>query len=221
MKSNNSRGYKWIVSLSGLSLILFLTIHLSINLLAMVDKNVYNEATDFMQRNFAARTTENILALGFLIHIVLATRQAIADLKKKKDNEKRLSGPHLWGSKNMLILGGLIVCFLSMHLIQVWSKLNTNNYQTEINGVVVNDAYTFVSQLFSNSFFYSLVYIATGIALGLHMRNGFLSALQSLNLKNEQTAKTLRRISFTIGLFFAIGFSSIPVFFLLKNFHVI
>jgi len=212
MKANNTKEYTFIVSLSGLSLILFLTIHLCINLLVIIDKNAYNQATYFMQHNPVAQTTENVLALGFLVHIVLTSHKAISDLKNKKNRDnKKLA------SKDMLIMGGLIICFLTMHLIQFWSKANMNILQTKVNGVVMNDTYTFVCELFTSSLFYCIAYIATGIVLGLHMRNGFQSALSSSQSEKTELNRNIRLISSGIGFFFMIGFSSIPLFFLLKK----
>lgn len=212
MKANNTKGYTFIVSLSGLSLILFLIIHLSVNLLVIIDKNTYNQAIYFMQHNSIAQTTENVLALGFLLHIILASHKAIANLRNK--NNKGEKNP---ASKDMLILGGLIICFLAMHLIQFWSKANINILQTKVNGVVMNDTYTFVSELFTSSPFYCIAYIATGIVLGLHMRNGFQSALSASQSGKAQLNRNIRLISSGIGFFFMIGFSSIPLFFLLKK----
>ena len=67
-----SIGKKFIMSVSGLFLILFLVVHLVVNLLLIFDDsgNLYNMAANFMSTNPAIRLIEPILGLGFLVHIV-------------------------------------------------------------------------------------------------------------------------------------------------------
>ena len=67
-----SIGKKFIMSISGLFLILFLAVHLLVNMLLIFDDSgdLYNVAANFMATNPAIRIIEPLLGLGFLVHIL-------------------------------------------------------------------------------------------------------------------------------------------------------
>ena len=77
-----SIGKKVIMSLSGLFLILFLCIHLSVNLLLLVGPDAFNAGCEFMELPFI-KVIEPILALGFIIHIVWASILTIQNQKAR------------------------------------------------------------------------------------------------------------------------------------------
>jgi len=64
---------KIIMSLLGLFLISFLVVHMSINLLILVDdtRQLFNEAAHFMATNPAIQIFQWVLFLGFVLHIIL------------------------------------------------------------------------------------------------------------------------------------------------------
>ena len=70
----SSIGKKIILSLSGLFLIAFLCVHLALNLLLIVDNSgeLFNIGAHFMATNPIIKIVEPILAIGFIIHIILA-----------------------------------------------------------------------------------------------------------------------------------------------------
>ena len=71
----SSIGKKIILSLSGLFLIAFLCVHLALNLLLIVDNSgeLFNIGAHFMATNPIIKIVEPILAIGFIIHIILAS----------------------------------------------------------------------------------------------------------------------------------------------------
>lgn len=204
MKKEQKTISKLLMQTSGISLVLFLMLHLSVNSLIVIDElcalqgELYNRAIFFMRNNIWASTIENILALGFILHVIVASKQAI---KKLKQREKR-------NSTDMLVLGTLILCFLVMHLIQF--SVKPDFPQVYIDGVAMKDTYTMVSSLFANNPIYNLIYIATGIVLGVHIKRGMGNAFPE-NRWMVQGASIL-------ALLFSIGFAATPMYFLLNVF---
>jgi succinate dehydrogenase / fumarate reductase cytochrome b subunit len=83
MKST-SIGRKILMSLLGLFLMVFLVVHLSINLLLLSsDPSLFNEASHFMATNPVIQTMQYVLALGFILHIVLGILLTIQNNKAR------------------------------------------------------------------------------------------------------------------------------------------
>ena len=70
--SNSSVGRKVVMSLSGLFLILFLTFHMAMNLVAVFSEDAYNMVCEFLGANWYALVGTLVLALGFVVHIIYA-----------------------------------------------------------------------------------------------------------------------------------------------------
>jgi len=68
---NASIGRKFLMSITGLFLVTFIIIHMTVNLLLIFDDSgeLFNIAAHFMATNPLIKIMEPILALGFFIHI--------------------------------------------------------------------------------------------------------------------------------------------------------
>ncbi len=105
---SSSIGKKFLMSLSGLFLILFVGIHAFLNSLLLVGSDVYNEAAHFMATNPLIRVMEPLLALGFVVHIIYAFILELSNYFKRgnvryaKEVRKHQS---TWSSRNMIWLG--------------------------------------------------------------------------------------------------------------------
>jgi succinate dehydrogenase / fumarate reductase cytochrome b subunit len=84
-----------------------------------------------------------------------------------------------------------------------------------VGGVEMHNAYALVSGLFLNRC-YDLLYLAGGILVGLHITHGFWSAFQTIGFSNQIWLKRLKFLAITVGIIFAVGFSYIPLYFLIK-----
>lgn len=223
-----SIGRKVFMSLTGLFLISFLLIHLTLNLFLIFDDsgNLFNQAAHFMATNPIIKIMEPILALGFIIHIIWSGWITLENMKARPIGYA--SGDQLlkwWKpAKNMFILGGMIAIFLVLHILQFWVKMKITgdpllneplNMPLEA-GVEMHNAYALVAGLFKNSVLYDIVYIIGGIFVGLHITHGFWSAFQTIGFNNNNWMKRLKCLANLIGIVFAIGFSAIPLYFLIK-----
>lgn len=221
---NASIGRKVFMSLTGIFLILFLIVHLTVNLFLTFDSTgkLFNEAAHFMATNPFIRIMEPILALGFIIHIIWSGWITLVNMNARPQGyavgDKVLSW---WApSKNMFILGSLILIFLVIHIMDFWVKMRFTGdpLLDKATGLEagVHNSYELVSYLFINNRIYDVLYILGSILLGFHLSHGFWSAFQTIGINNIVWLKRLKNISIFFGYIFAIGFAAIPLYFIIK-----
>ncbi len=68
--SNSSVGRKVVMSVTGIALVLFLTFHMAMNLVALVSANGYNMDCEFLGAHWYALVATVGLAALFVIHII-------------------------------------------------------------------------------------------------------------------------------------------------------
>lgn len=218
-----SIGKKFIMSISGLFLILFLAVHLFVNILLLFDDSgeLYNVAANFMATNPAIGIIEPLLGLGFLVHILWSFVLEYQNWKARpvKYNKKNNTATSSWASRNMLILGALILVFLVIHIINFYWIMRFNPHTMEsvtINGVHMEDSYALVAGKFKTSPVYGAFYVLSAILLGLHLSHGFWSAFHTLGWNNKNWINRLQIIGKVYAIVIAVGFSIIPLYFLIK-----
>jgi succinate dehydrogenase / fumarate reductase cytochrome b subunit len=218
-----SIGRKFLMSITGLFLISFLCIHLTLNLFLTFDDtgNLFNLAAHFMATNPVIRIVEPLLAIGFVVHIIWSGWITLGNMRARP--QKYEYGDQLlswWApAKNMFILGGMVLIFLVIHITNFWVKMKFTGdpllNAVSIGGVEMHNAFALVSNLFRNRA-YDLLYVVGGILVGLHISHGFWSAFQTIGINNHTWLKRLKCLAVTIGIVFAIGFSYIPLYFMIK-----
>lgn len=215
----SSIGQKFFMSITGLFLMLFLCVHLTINsLLLFGDGELFNEAANFMSSNALMKVIEPILALGFILHMIYAGYITIKNQMARPQGYKVASKTKAsWASKNMFILGGLIFVFLVIHLANFFWKIKFGTVATiELDGREMHDVYSMVAGLFKGWWWYDVLYILGAIFLFFHLTHGFWSAFQTIGLNNDRWICRLKTISYVYAIIVAGGFAFIPLYFLIK-----
>ncbi len=216
---NSSIGKKLIMSISGLFLIVFLLVHLSINMFIVVDPSgeLYNAGVHFMGTNPLIKVMEPVLALGFIIHIVYAT---ILTLQNQKATPTKYAVTQktpatTWASKNMYILGAFVLVFIAIHMANFFVKMKITHTCPELPDGG-HDGYRLVTELFINqgmlSYGYCALYVAAAVLLGLHIRHGFWSAFQTIGFNNEIWKKRLFFLATVFAWVIGIGYSILPLY---------
>ncbi|MEG1838835.1 MAG: succinate dehydrogenase/fumarate reductase cytochrome b subunit [Bacteroidaceae bacterium] len=219
--SNSSVGRKVVMSVSGLFLILFLTFHMAMNLVAVFSMEGYNMVCEFLGANWYALAATLVLAAGFLIHIVYAFWLTIqnrtargteryAVVEKPKTVE--------WASQNMLVLGIIVILGLGLHFAQFWYKMQF----AEIIGV--HDLGEFgptagaeYIQLYFSNIVYVILYLVWFVAIWFHLTHGFWSALQTLGWSNKEWFERWKCVSNIFATVIFAGFALVVVFFYAKS----
>jgi len=207
------------MSITGLFLMVFLLVHLTVNLLLLVgDGKIFNLAAHFMATNPVIKIVEPILAIGFIIHILYASIITLMNRSKRPIGyiASSSNGVTTWASKNMYILGGTIFIFLVIHLINFFWKIKFGEVPSiSYNNIEMENAYQLVSGLFISYWWYDIIYIAGAILLGFHLSHGFWAAFQTLGWNNKIWISRLETIAYIYAIVIAAGFSTIPLFFLI------
>lgn len=217
---NASIGRKFLMSITGLFLMLFILVHLSVNMLLIFDDtgDLFNLAAHFMATNPAVIIMEPILGLGFFIHIIWSLLISYQNWRARpvKYDRKSLSVSSTWASRNMFILGTLITVFLVLHIINFFWVIKFDPHSLEKTPEGFEDTYKLVAGLFKTSIEYDIFYIIGAILLGLHLTHGFWSAFQTIGMNNNNWMKRLQWIARIYAVIVAAGFSIIPLYFLIK-----
>ncbi|MHA7110772.1 succinate dehydrogenase cytochrome b subunit [Sunxiuqinia elliptica] len=219
-----SIGRKFLMSVTGLFLMMFIMVHLTINLLLIFDDSgdLFNQGAHFMATNPAIKIMEPVLALGFLVHIIWSLVVSLQNMKARPIGYKQLNNSQssTWASRNMLILGALIFVFLVMHIIQFFWKIKVTGdpllQHVMVGGEEMENTYALVATLFKESLLYSIAYVVGAILLGMHLVHGFWSAFQTIGFANQIWLKRLKVVGAVFAIIIAIGFSVIPLYFQIK-----
>ena len=222
-----SIGRKFLMSITGLFLISFILVHLSLNLLLIFDGSgdLYNMGAHFMATNPGIKLMEPVLAAGFAIHIIWSFAISLENYRARpiKYGKKTASKTKGWASTNMLILGALVLVFLIIHIYNFWYHIKIVKDLEEVTvlqagiPVVMEDAYTLVADLFRSSVIYCLIYIVGAVLLGFHLTHGFWSAFQTIGFNNDIWMVRLKFLANLFAWVVAIGFSLIPLYFMFKS----
>ncbi len=220
---SSSIGKKLLMSLSGLFLITFLVIHLSLNLLLLANDGgeLFNAAAHFMATNPMIKLMEPVLGIGFMVHIIYGGYLNALN-NKARGRSKYASGNNTkdvaWASKNMWVLGLTILAFLIVHIAQFYTKIKFTGdpllaeTHIDIAGVEtqVENTYALVNAAFSQ-LWVVIVYVIGSLGLALHLTHGFWSAFQTLGASNSIWRKRLTCIGIIFAWVIGIGFSLIAV----------
>ncbi|MCX6284755.1 MAG: succinate dehydrogenase cytochrome b subunit [Bacteroidetes bacterium] len=204
------------MALLGIFLLIFLVVHLSINLCLLRSDGGrwFNDAAYFMGTNYVVKTFEVVLFAGFLLHILLGIILQVQNWMSRPVRyavNNKSTTPFL--SKYMIWTGGIIFIFLLIHLMNFYAiKLGWVDGPRMAGGEP--NFYQRAIDLFSQPA-YSLVYILLFIVLGVHLNHAFQAAFQSLGLNFTKYTKCIERFGVAYSIIVPLGFIIIPIYFLL------
>ena len=166
----SSIGRKLVMSISGLALILFLTFHMSMNLVALFSEEAYNAVCEFLGANWYALVASMGLAVLFIVHIIYAFILTLQNRKARgNDRYDVVDKPKgvEWASQNMMALGVIIVLGIFLHLFNFWAKMQLaeiiGQHDLGIDGVTgPTDGAGLIRYTFSNPIFVVLYLIWLG-----------------------------------------------------------
>ncbi len=221
--SNSSVGRKVVMSVTGLALILFLTFHMAMNLVALVSAEGYNMICEFLGANWYALVATVGLAALFVIHIIYAfwltmqNRRARGNIRyevtaKPKNVE--------WASQNMLVLGIIVIVGLGLHLAHFWAKMQLPElmHQLGADADITNAANgVYHIQATFSCWINVVLYLVWLAALWFHLTHGFWSALQSLGWNNQTWIKRWKCVSDIYATIIVLGFAAVVIAFFIKS----
>lgn len=201
----SSIGKKLIMSISGLFLILFLLIHVTVNSLSLISPEAFEKGCEFMALPVITVIVP-ILALGFIIHIIYATVLTLGNLKARGNT--RYAVPHKGASdsfaaKNMFVLGIIVLGVLAFHLTHFWADMQLQEWM----GNEPMDPNGLLGQTFASPWI-TVIYIIWFAALWFHLTHGFWSAFQTIGFNNMIWIKRLKVIAYIVATIIFLGFTA-------------
>lgn len=211
----SSIGRKVAMALSALFLMFFLLQHLAINVLSVVNPDLFNEVSHFMGTNPVVQfLLQPVLIFAVVFHFVMGF---ILELRNKKatgggyfkDNGAANSS---WFSRNMILSGITILAFIVLHFIDFWiPEINTKYIQGDMSGLH-NGEFRYYEELV-HKFVNPLrvgAYVIAFVFLGLHLAHGFTSAFQSVGAASLR--KKLEKVGVVYSLIVPLGFIIIALY---------
>ena len=209
---------KVTMALSALFLILFLIIHLAVNLTSVISESTFNELSHFMGTNPLIQfAMQPVLLAGVIFHFVMGFVLEIQN-KRARGSEKYYAynggANSSWMSRNMIITGVMILLFLGLHLWDFW--VGEMNYKyIQFNEPNPTRYYHELIEKFHEPLRVGM-YVLCFVFLCLHLLHGFQSAFQSMGWKDNARKKLISQVGNWYSYIICGGFIFIALFHYIK-----
>jgi succinate dehydrogenase / fumarate reductase cytochrome b subunit len=197
---------KFVMALAGLFLLLFLPVHLIINLLLLKsDPEPFNEAAHFMATFPVIKIVEIVLFAALIIHFCYGIYLQICNWLSRPigyagGNKSETS----FFSKFMIWTGAAVLTFLVLHFF--------NFYFMKLGLVQGNpeDFYSAAHDLFRIPA-YNIIYLVCFVLLGLHLFHAITSAFQTIGLNHRIWTPVIKVVAWLYALLIPAGFAFISL----------
>jgi len=180
---------KVVMALSGLFLVIFLALHVTINLTSVLSPELFNEWSHFMGYNpIVQYLMQPILILGVVVHFVMGFVLEIQNTRARAHNYVKFKGGtnSSWVSRNMIFSGLVILAFLGLHFYDFWIHEMTYKY-IEVKPEDPTRYYEETVQKFI-PIWRTVIYVISFVLLSMHLWHGFASSFQSIGWNNKYSA---------------------------------
>ena len=215
---NSSIGRKVIMSVTGLALILFLTFHGCMNVVALFSAGAYNQICKLLGSNWYAIAATCGLAALVAIHIIYAFILTFQNRKARGNNKYAITDKPAkveWASQNMLVLGIIVVLGMVLHLYHFWYNMMFAEIMGFSAGHLPSDGFAFIIDTFSNPV-YAVLYVIWICAIWFHLTHGFWSAMQTLGVSGKVWFCRWKVIGFIYTTLLMLGFLVVVLAFAFK-----
>ncbi|MCQ2141806.1 MAG: succinate dehydrogenase cytochrome b subunit [Bacteroidales bacterium] len=227
---NSSIGKKFIQSITGAFLVIFLLLHATINFFSVIDSftgkfgavaadhdlfskgdGLFKLGCDFMSTPIISIMVP-VLALGFVIHIVYGCWLTYQNIKArggyKRYEVASKAAADSWSAKNMLVLGIIILGLIAFHLTHFWAKMQL----PELFGVgnYEDNPYLLLKVTFSK-WWLLLIYIAWFVAVFFHLAHGFWSMFQTVGWSGQTWFKRVKVIGIIVAAILFFMFAAVGI----------
>jgi succinate dehydrogenase / fumarate reductase, cytochrome b subunit len=214
----SSVGKKYVGAVSGIALMLFIIVHLGGNLTMFAGDGgrLFNSYAHHLE---ALGPLLYVAEMGLLAIFVFHAIAGIAvQLDKWKARPKGYAvsatkgGPsrQTLASRSMIVTGLVLLVFLPLHVWMFKFNGGAPHAVVEMHGQPVKNLFSSVVTAFKNPVI-AFGYVAVMGLLGLHLRHGFWSSLQSLGAMSPRLSPAI----YAAGLLFAVamagGFLALPL----------
>ena len=218
--TNSSVGKKLVMSISGCFLVLFILFHMSMNLTMLFSYEGYDAICAFLGANWYALVGTAVLALGVFVHFVYAFILTVDNYRARGKQRYAVTVQEkgvAWASKNMLVLGIIVILGLGLHLVHFWSKMQLveimGHHASVVGGLEVGATSGAALMMITFSKWYNVVlYIVWFAALWFHLTHGVWSMFQTVGWANDTWYPRLKCLANIVATLIFLGFATVAVY---------
>ena len=212
--TSSTIGRKYAMALSAMFLLIFLIMHLSVNLLSVFGNDgPFNGASEFMGYNpLIQYFMQPVLGFAVIFHFVMGF---VLELKNRSARPVRYgvnngAANSTWTSRNMIISGLVVLAFLGLHMYDFWWH--------EINFKYVEgnmpDSARFWPELHAKfaDLWRVVIYVIAFVLLGLHLAHGFQSSFQSVGARHPKYTPVIKAVGTWYSILIPAGFIFIALY---------
>lgn len=210
----NTLTRKLIMAATGLFLVFFLLIHFLGNLQlfepAEQARKGFNAYSAFLTGNPFIKVVSYVLYLSIIFHAIYAL---IITAKNKKTGghyqKDQRSKSSKWASRNMGILGTIVLIFIVVHFQNFWYQYKFGEVGLDPYGN--KDLYQVVVTAFEQGWLVVL-YVVAMIALAYHLIHGISSGIRTLGLFNPKFVRWVNAFAAIYSIVICFGFAMMPIY---------
>lgn len=223
--SNSSVGKKLVMSITGCFLVLFILFHMSMNLTAIISPEGYNAICEFLGANWYALAGTMVLAAGVVLHFIYALILTWENYKARGSQRYAVTVKEpcvSWASKNMLVLGFIILGGLVIHLFNFWAKMQLvevlGGHESFVGDRMVGaaDGAALIAYTFSQ-WYYVVIYLVWFLALWFHLTHGVWSMFQTVGWANDTWYPRLKCIANVVATIIFLGFAAVVIVYFIRS----
>jgi len=210
LKSSIAR--KVAMALSGLFLIMFLSLHFFINMTSVFSADTFNEMSHFMGYNPLVQfIMQPILVAGVVFHFIMGFVLDFKNRSARPIGYAKYNGAAnaSWASRNMIVSGSVVLAFLVLHFYDFWFAEMMYKY-VNVNAIEETRYFSELVHKFGSPIRTAL-YCVSFLLLSVHLWHGFNSSFQSVGFDNKY-AKALHKLGYTFAIIVPFGFIFIALF---------
>lgn len=207
------------MSVTGLALVLFLTFHACMNVVALFSEEGYNWICEMLGANWYAVAATGGLAVLVLLHFVFAFWLTFQNWRARGNDRYQVTDKPAkveWASQNMLALGIIVCLGLCLHLYNFWWHMMAAELLEGEAAFNATKGVYWIRETFANPV-YSCLYIVWLCALWFHLTHGIWSAMQTLGVSGKVWFNRWRCIGNIYATIVVLMFVAVIVVFTLQG----
>lgn len=208
----SSIGAKMLMAITGISLVLFVIVHMLANLQMFVGQATFNAYGHGLRKMPALLWTARAgVLIAVLIHIGSAIRLTVINKRARPERYRytdyRAAG---YASRTMVASGFILFAFIGFHLAHYTLFFVDGSFSELRDQMGRHDAYTMVVKGFSHYIVSGFYLVAVGL-LCAHLAHGIPSFFQTLGLRHPRYTPILDVVGPAVALAIFLGFASVPI----------
>jgi len=204
----STNGKKIVMALTGAMMFLFVIGHLLGNLLVFAGRAQINVYAQFLHFDGTLLwLVRSILIVALVLHVVATVQLALRNKRARPIGYLRKEAINSsYAARTMYWSGPIVLAFIIFHLLQF-----TAGYIHPEATFIAGDVYYNLVTGFQ-VWWVSAWYVFAICLLGLHLRHGLWSMLQSVGLAHSlRKERVLKQVALIVAVLIVLGYISIPI----------